>query len=253
VALVSESLARQFWPDTDALKDGLILGTRNIPNASPLQIVGIVKDVHDEGLDQGAAHTLYVPLKQTGNGFVGNAVRSPVVWVVRTRTDAHAVATPIKEEVERVSRLPITKIRTMDETISASIARRTFNTVLLGSFGTLSILLATIGLYGSLSFSVNQRAKEIGIRLSLGADQRGILRLIISRGMRLALAGILLGMIGAVAISRILAEFLFNVEPRDAIVFTLAPVLLGAVAFFAVLFPAYAASRIDAVRTLRCQ
>ena len=118
---------------------------------------------------------------------------------------------------------------------------------------TVSLLLATIGLYGSLPFSVKQRAKEIGIRLSLGADQWGVLLFIISRGMRLALAGILLGMIGALGISRILAAFLFNVGPRDAIVFTVAPLLLGAVAFLAVSFPAYTASQIDPVRTLRCQ
>jgi putative ABC transport system permease protein len=147
--------------------------------------------------------------------------------------------------------LPLSNIRTMDEWISNNAAQPRLNAALLGTFAGVALLIAAIGVYGVLAYSVNQRTREIGLRMALGAQQAGVLRWIVGQGMLVAAAGIGIGLAGAFALSRLLASLLFGIQPRDPLTFTSVAAVLTAVAFAACLVPAIRASRVDPIVALR--
>jgi putative ABC transport system permease protein len=147
--------------------------------------------------------------------------------------------------------LPLSNIRTMDEWVSNNAAQPRLNAALLGTFAGVALLIAAIGVYGVLAYSVNQRTREIGLRMALGAQQGGVLRWIVGQGMLVAAAGIGIGLAGAFALSRLLASLLFGIQPRDPLTFTSVAAVLTAVAFAACLVPAIRASRVDPIVALR--
>jgi ABC-type antimicrobial peptide transport system permease subunit len=170
---------------------------------------------------------------------------------VRSTVSPGSVSAAVQEQLRQVTGLPVSDVRTMDEVVSRSTSRQRFNMLLMSVFAGSALLLAAIGIYGLMAYSVEQRTQEIGIRLALGAETGEVRRMIVVQGMRLALVGVVAGIAGAFGLTRLVASFLFRVDARDPWVFVAIPVLLTLVALAAVWFPAKRASRVDPLQALR--
>lgn len=257
VAIINQTIARQFWPKGEPLGERLILGKGYGPEFEEpaRQIVGVVGDVRNLGLDADPPPTVYIPMAQVTDGITTLAARvSALVWIVRTRGAPDQLSSAIQNQLQQTSGgLPLDTIRTMDEVVSRSSATADFSTVLMSIFGCTAILLAAIGVYGLMAYSVAQRAQEIGIRLALGAAPASIRNMVIAQGMRLAVIGIAIGVASSFGLTQLLASFLFGVKPRDPLVFALAPAILAGIALFSVWLPARRATRIDPVAALRAE
>jgi putative ABC transport system permease protein len=255
VAIVNEALVRQFWPKGDPIGERVLLGQGYGPEFEEpeRQIVGIAADVHDYGLNRNPAPMVYVPMAQVTDGITALANRaSRIVWMLRTEVAPDSLRSAIAKELEQASAgLPVADVRTMDEVRSESTARADFNMTLLTLFGAAALLLAVIGIYGLMAYSVRQRTREIGIRLALGAEARWVRNMVVGEGMRLALIGMAIGVAAAFGLTRLLASFLFGVKAWDPLVFVAVPLLLGASALGAVWFPARRAARTDPAEALR--
>jgi putative ABC transport system permease protein len=191
---------------------------------------------------------IYAPFQQDRSG-----VLRFVAFVARTATPA-SVAEGIRAEIRRVAPdLPIQSTVTMDEAVAASVAAPRVRTVLLGLFATTAMLIATSGLYGVMAYAVTQRRREIGVRMALGATRRDVLRLVLTRALRIVVAGVIVGLAGAVGVTRVLQRFLFGVTPTDPIAFALVTLLLMAVGLMAAWLPARRATRIDPCAALRAE
>jgi putative ABC transport system permease protein len=172
--------------------------------------------------------------------------------VVRTNANPSSLTSAVTEAVHQVdSELPLLQIRTMQDVVGESLSQQRFNMQLLAVFAGLALLLAAIGIYSVLSYSVKRRVREIGIRMALGARVRDVLRLIVIEGMRPTLIGVVIGLAGALALGRVLANLIYGVKPTDPITFGAVSVLLAAVALFASIVPAYRATRVEPLKTLR--
>ena len=172
---------------------------------------------------------------------------------MRTRSAPYLVSAAVQEQLRQVSGLPVADVRSMEDVISRSVSRERFNMVLMTVFGIAALLLAAIGIYGLMAYSVEQRTQEIGIRLALGARTADVKRMVIAQGLRLALAGVVVGLVAAFALAHLIASLLYGVTPRDPAVFTVAPLVLSAVAFVGVWLPARRAVGIDPVIALRAE
>jgi len=246
VVIISQSLEKQFWPDGDSL-NGQIVTRRN---GLPAKIIGVVADVRDSTLDRSPRPLVYTFSGQMTDTAVFQT--TPWVWLMRTRASSKSLTSAIENELRRASGgLPVARVRTMQEVLSQSTARERFNALVLTIFGCSALLLAGIGIYGLMAFTVSQRLHEIGIRLALGADSRRIRKMILLQGMRLIFAGALCGLAAALGLTRLIAGFLFGVQSWDPLVFVVASAILISVAMLAVWLPAKRASRIDPVHALR--
>jgi predicted permease len=257
VAIINQALARKFWPKGEPIGERLILGKGYGPEFEEpaRQIVGVIGDVRNFGITTVPLPAVYIPLAQVTDGLTALASRaSTLVWIVRTRGAPSDLSSAIQNQLQQASGgLPLASVRSMDEVVSQATASQDFNALLMSIFGCAAILLAAIGVYGLMAYSVAQRTQEIGIRLALGAPTPSIRNMVIGQGMRLAAVGIAIGIGASFGLTRLLAGFLFGVKPLDPLVFTLAPAILGAVAFFAVWLPAHRATRIDPITALRCE
>jgi putative ABC transport system permease protein len=257
VVIINEAMAQQFWPKGDPLDDRLIIGRsvmREFADEPERQIIGIVGNVRDGGLNNDPQPTMYIAQGQVPDAANALNVRlTPIAWVVRTKVEPHSVSAPIQEALREASGLPVSDIRTMGEVVSRSTSRDRFNMWLMTVFGAAALLLAAIGIYGLMAYSVAQRTQEIGIRLALGADSGPVRRLIVFQGLRLAIVGVGIGLATALLLSRVLAAFLYGVTAQDPLVFVTVPILLTGVAFLAVWLPARRASRVNPLLALRCE
>jgi len=255
VAVVNEALVRQFWSKGDPIGERVLLGKGYGPEFEEpeRQIVGVAADVHDFGLNRNPTPMVYVPMAQVTDGITVLANRaSRIVWVVRTRVAPTSLRPAISKELEQASGgLPVSHVRTMGEIVSQSTARENFNMTLLTLFGAAALLLAVIGIYGLMAYSVRQRTREIGIRLALGAESGDVRNMVMIEGMRLTLIGMALGIGAAFGLTRLLSAFLFGVRPVDPIVFVSVPILLGVAALGAIWFPARRAAGTDPTEALR--
>jgi putative ABC transport system permease protein len=221
---------------------------------TPREIIGIVGDTRDGGLNSDPGPATFVPLAQVRDSYMElNNTFMPLRWLVRTRVAPYSLSTSIQHSFQEVADLPVAHIRSMDQIVVGSTARNQFNTVLLGIFAFFAILLASIGLYGLMAYSVEQRTHEFGIRLALGADLPRLRNLIVRQAMTLAVIGIVIGVAAAYGLTRLMATMLFQVKPNDPIIFASVAVLLGGVAALASYVPARRALRIDPVVALRYQ
>jgi putative ABC transport system permease protein len=255
VVIINQAMARHYWPQGDPMKDQLLIG-KGMGTASddqPRQIVGIVGDVRDSSLDEDPQPTMYVPFAQVPDSVTALRARiGDIGWVVRTRGEPHALRPAIEEQLREASGgLPVAGIKSMDEIVAQSTARADFNMLLLTLFGGVALMLAAIGVYGLMSYSVEQRTQEIGIRLALGAEIGQVRNMVIAQGMSLAIAGVAIGMVSAFALSRLIETLLFGVTARDPLVFIAVPSILTVVALIAVWLPALRATRIDPIEALR--
>jgi len=255
VVLINQSMAKRFWPNGDPLNDKIWIGKgimSELASETPRQIVGIVGDVRDGALNRDPGPSMYIPNAQVPDALNElNARLTPLAWVIRTRGEPMALRGAIEEQLRQVSGLPVSDVRTMEQVISRSTSRQRFNMLLMSVFGGSALLLAAIGVYGLMAYSVQQRTQEIGIRMALGAESGDVRKMVISQGMRFAIAGVLAGLAAAFGLARLIASFLFGVTAWDPVVFTAVPVLLAVVSLLAISLPAMRATRVDPLTALR--
>lgn len=253
VVMINESFARRYWPKQDPIGQRLsIRGGSAIFLEPPREIIGIVADARDSGLNYDPQPEMIVPLSQVRDGVMAlNNRFTPIAWVIRTKVPPFSLAAPIQQVFRNLADMPVAHVRTMDQVVVQSTARNQFNTTLLGIFAFMAIVLASIGLYGLIAYSVEQRTAEFGIRLALGADSAGLRNMIIGQAMKLAAVGVVAGMAAAYGLTRMIVSLLYGVKPTDALVFCLVATVLVATAFIASYLPARRALSIDPAIALR--
>jgi putative ABC transport system permease protein len=243
VALVNSTMARRFFTDGDPIGKRFLWGHPG-EDEKWITIVGVVADTKLYGLDNPARLEVYSPYRQRPSADMNLVVRSAVDPASLTSSIRAAVATIDKDQ-------PIFDVHTMQQLVDDSISTRRLTLVLLGIFSALALILAAIGIYGVMAYSVALRTQEIGIRMALGAQQKDVLRLILGQGSRIALFGVGIGLTAAAALARLLSSLLFSVSPSDPVTFAAVAILLVAVALLACYIPARRALRVDPIIALR--
>ncbi len=240
VAIVNERLAHDYWPTGDAIGRRIQLpGEKRVR-----QIVGIARTGNYSTLGELPQNCVYVPLKQNYS--------DAMTLYVRSKGDPQQILLPVQHEIREISpRIYANDIRTGQTLIENGLFQAKMGVMLLSLFGLLALSLASIGLYGILAYSVNQRTREIGLRMALGAARSAVLALILKQGMRLVLAGLVIGCAVALLVDRLLSRMLFGVSPGDPASVAAAAVVLLAVALIACYLPAWRASRVDPLSALR--
>ena len=241
VAVVDEAFARRYFPGEDPLGHGVDIGNGT---DGFYQIVGVVGSVRSEGLDVAPEPTVYVPFTQDP---------SSTMWVaVRTDGDPLGQSSAVRQIVRSLDpSLPAYSMATLASVVSDSVAQRRFSMLLLAAFAVIALLLAGIGLYGVVAYTVSLRTQEIGVRMAIGAQQGDVLRLVVGDGMRLALAGVAAGIVGALALGRFISSLLFEVTAFDPVSYATTAVLLLAIAALACYVPALRAMGVDPLSALR--
>jgi putative ABC transport system permease protein len=240
VVIVNERMARQISPSGDAIGKRIKHGFKD----HVAEVIGIVGDVKYAGLDKETKPEMYAPFSQRPWPFLR--------VVVRAKSNPMNLAAALRNEVQAIDKdQPVDKVTTMRAVVNASIAPQRFYMQLLSSFASLAFILAAIGIYGVVSYSVAQRTREIGIRMALGAKQNDVLRLVLAEGFRLTAVGVVLGLAGAFALTRVLRSLLFEVKPTDPTTFIAFSLLLASVALLASYIPARRATKVDPLVALR--
>lgn len=255
VVVINSALANKYFKGSDPVGQQLTIGKGLGPEfEDPTRtIVGVVGNVREEGLNRESPPILYVPTPQVPDGLarLGNSV-IPVSWVVKATSDPAQMTSAIQREFLAVDgQLPVARVRTMEQVISESLAQQNFNMLLLTVFGAIALGLAALGIYGLMSYTVEQGVHDIGLRLALGADRRDILSMVIGRGMRLSLVGLGAGIVAALAMTRVLGRFLFGVRATDPGTYVAVTVVLGTIALLACYLPARRATSVDPIIALR--
>ena len=238
VLVVSQQLVDTVFPNEEPLGKRLVPAIGN----EPFEIIGVVGDIRHQSLGNQPFPAMYMPTWQTGGTNL----------VIRTQNDPLSLVSSVRQEVQAIDRdQPIGAIKTMKDWVASSVAAPRYRTMLLALFAALAMILAATGIYGVMSYSVAQRTHEIGVRMALGARQVDVLKLVVGQGMLLALIGVVLGVGGAFALTRVMSTLLFGVTAKDPITFAAVAVLLIAVAFIACFVPARRATKVDPLVALR--
>jgi ABC-type antimicrobial peptide transport system permease subunit len=247
-------MADKYWPKDNPVGQQIVIGKGVGPDfVEPArQIIGVAGNVHND-LADAPRPMMIVPQAQVTDGMTAlNARIGPVVWVLRTHGDPSQASANIIEQLRQASGgFPVARVRPMTEVVVRSTSQNSFNMLLFTIFGAVALVLAAIGIYGLMAYSVQQRTQEIGIRMALGADRATIRKLVVWHGMQLALVGVVLGIAASFALTRLIASFLFGVKSWDPTVFISVPIVLSAVALIAVWLPATRAARLDPMQALR--
>ncbi|MGB6481969.1 MAG: ABC transporter permease [Candidatus Acidiferrales bacterium] len=255
VVLVSEAMAKRYWSKGDAVGARITIGKGVGPEfAEPArQIIGIVGDARNGGLDSDPFSIMYIPVAQVPDGVTAlNSRITPIQFAIRTKVNPFSLSAEIQKQLREASGgLPVGHVESMDQVVVESTARSDFNMMLLTIFAAVALLLAAIGIYGLMAYSVQQRTQEIGIRLALGASPENVRRMVVRQGMSLALAGVVIGVAAALALSRYMASLVFGVKTWDPTAFVSVVVVLSLVAWAAAYLPARRASRVDPMVALR--
>jgi putative ABC transport system permease protein len=240
VVLVDENLARRFWPNGDALGKHI-----KYDSATPHEIIGVTGNVQEFGSEVPGRIRIYTPLCRSNLRVARLSLRAQ-------GADASALAAAVAREVGALDKdLPLREVATLEEVFGRAAAPRKFNVVLLGLFAALALMLAAVGIYGLMSYTVAQRTQEIGVRMALGAQSRDVLRLVLGDGLRLALAGVAAGLLSAYALTRVLVSLLYGVRPTDPLTYAGGALLLTTVALIACYVPARRATKVDPLVALR--
>ncbi len=240
VIIINDILARSCWPNEDPLGKRFTVGFEK----DPREIIGVVGSIKQTALDAEARPAMYMPQLQSPN--------SGMTVLVRTSGGPLAMAAAVREQVRALDKdVPVTHVRTMEEVFGASVAQPRFSMLVVGLFAALALVLSAVGIYGVMAYSVSRRAHEIGVRMALGARTSQVLKLVLKEGMTLTLVGIVIGLFGAFALTRVMATLLFGVSTRDPFTFVGVSTLLAAVAFVACYIPARRATKVDPLTALR--
>jgi putative ABC transport system permease protein len=244
VAIVNETLARRYFPDEDPIGKRVTLEDDNPTPESWATIVGVVGDTKPRSLDREPVAETYSPYTQETEPFMA--------LMIRTTADSTKVAAAVRNEVEALDKdQPVYSVRTLSSIMSESVATPRFRTLLLGIFAAVALILAAVGIYGVISYSVTQRTHEIGIRMALGAQASDVLRLVVGHGLLLALAGVAIGLVASFFLTQLLSGLLFGVSATDTLTFVVISVLLTGVALAASFVPARRAMKVDPMVALR--
>jgi putative ABC transport system permease protein len=244
VTIINNAMAKKFWPNEDPLGKQLGPGSSLYPVAT---IIGIVANIKHLSMREQPGPEMYVPYTQK----VWPSLLTMEV-VVRTRLDTATAARSIRNSIHRVDAdLPITNVTTLTTLVNDSVAQPRFSMLLLDIFAGFALVLASVGIYGVISYSVMQRTREIGIRVALGASRLSVFKMILGQGARLAGVGIAIGVVTALAVTRTMASFLYGVQPADLWTFSAVCALLLGVALLACYLPARRATRVDPLVALR--
>ena len=250
VAVISRSMARQAFPGEDPVGRRISFGVGPAgKDTAWVTVVGVVSDVRQFDLDDDPRPAAFAPYTQESLFWF-----APRDLVVRAEGDPLALAAPVREAIRALDPdQPVAGVRTMEQVVAESVARRRFSTLLLGGLAAVAVFLAALGVYGVVACTVAQQTREIGIRMALGARRVQVFRLVVGQGARLAVAGVLLGLAGSLALTRLMASLLFGVTPTDPMTFLVTALALPAVAVLASFVPARRATRVDPMTALRCE
>jgi len=248
VIIISETFARQHFPNEDPIGKRVHPGISSIEGEDSMmrEIVGVVGDIRNRGLNSEVLPAYYVP--QTQVPF------SQMVTVLKTTAEPRSLISAVTKEVGAMDQdVPLFGVKTLNEYLSASVAAPRFSSTLLSIFAAVALVLTVVGLYGVMSYSVAQRTNEIGIRLALGAQARDVVMMIVKQGTKLILIGLAIGLLGAFALTRLVASLLFGVTAKDPLTFAAVALLLALVALLACYVPAWRATKVDPMEALRCE
>jgi putative ABC transport system permease protein len=244
--VVSEKLAQHFWPGQDPIGKRLKPGSTT--SDSPWrEVIGVVKDVRQNDFLAAPKMQMYMSYRQL-------EFLAPNALVVRTRVEPMSLATALRNAVWAVDKdQPVSNIDTMEHIVAGAVARQRFSTMLLGIFATLALMLAAVGIYGVMSYSVAQRTREIGIRMALGARRSDVLKMTVKQGLKLVVMGVATGLVAAFVLTRVMASLLFGVSATDPVTFFSISLVLMSVAMLASYIPALRATKVDPMVALRAQ
>jgi predicted permease len=248
VIVVNETMAKKYWPDTNAVGRRLTMGN----NERWITVVGVVADIHHRGLDLQPRPEMYRPHAQFRYGGANAPAVSTMTWVVRTADDPRAAISYARAAIHAVdAKLGISDVATMDQVLADSTSDRRLNMLLFALLGGLALALATVGVYGVVAYAVSQRTHEIGVRMAIGARPADVVRMMVSEGGRLAIAGVAVGSVAALAGARLIRGLLFEVSATDPLTFAAVAAGLLGVALLASYIPARRATRVDPMIALR--
>jgi putative ABC transport system permease protein len=255
VVVINEAMSKKYWPKGDAIGARITIGHGLGPEFEEpaREVVGVVGDTRDNGLDSDPVPLMFVPETQITDGATALESRVlPMNWIIRTKVSPFSLSSDLQRELRvATGGLPVAHIRSMQQVVGESTARSDFNTTLLSIFAGLALLLAAIGIYGLMTYSVQQRTQEIGIRMALGASPENVRKMVVIQGMRLAGIGVVIGVCAALALTRFMSSLIYGVKTWDPVVFVSIAVLLSAVSWLATYIPARRASRVDPMVSLR--
>jgi len=255
VVIINQAMASRYWTDgMDPLEDSIVIGgmLEAFEGEPARRVVGIVGDVRANGLGNEPQPTTYTPISQmtdSANAFVSNLI--PIAWVVRSRAASARLETAVQDEIRQTIGMPVVGVESMESVVSRSTSRHRLNMLLMSVFGSGALLLAAIGIYGVVAYSVQQRQHEIGIRMALGADRSRVRGAVLRDGLLLTAVGVAGGLLASFYLANVMAAFLFDVEPRDPVVFVAVPAVLALVALVSMWLPARRASQISPLDALR--
>jgi putative ABC transport system permease protein len=255
VVIINETLARRHWPDEDPIGKRVTLDDPRGNTRTPqwLTVVGVVKNVKQDSWTDAPSNEIYVAFQQSRGFFASTIGRySSMTIVIRTTIDPRSLAANPRESVRSIDpTLPVSSVVTMEQVIADALWQPRFNMQLIGLFAGGALLLAAIGLYGVMSYSVSQRTHEVGLRLALGAQRRDVIGLVLKQGMKLILPGVAIGLLASAALTRLMTNLLFGVSATDAKTFAVIAVVLVGVALLACFVPARRATRVDPMVAMR--
>jgi predicted permease len=255
VVIVNAALARRYWQTNDSVGEKITIGNAAGPEFrdGPRRIVGVVADPRDQEANRDPKPTVYVPLAQVSDAMTARNNRLfPLTWAVRTDLEPRLLRGPIERELRAATGgLPVARARTMRDVLAGPARRAAFHVTLMTTFAAVALLLAIVGFYGLMSYSVQQRTQEIGIRMALGAVPSDVRNMVLWQGLRLAAAGVVLGVGAALVLTRVMVSLVFGVATYDPVVFGGVALLLSAVALLAALIPAHRATRVNPLDAVR--
>src|SRR5439155_17290856 len=242
--VVNETMARTYWPGMDPVGRRFKRGPSG-SNTAWWTVVGVVADMRQGGMDVPVRPEAYFPFEQADFFW-------PDSLAVSTASDPLSIVNEVRRQVSQVDKdQPVANVQTMSDLVDSSIAQPRMNTLLLGGFAGIALLLAALGIYAVLSFAVTQRTREIGVRIALGARFGDVLRMVLSNGARLFAAGAAIGLVAAVSLSRLMSRLLFEVSPGDLVSYASVVVVFAVIAFLACYVPARRAAKVDPMVALR--
>lgn len=245
VGIINETMAKRYFPNGEAVGKRYTFGQPD-SNTNWITVVGVVRDTRRQGLREPIRIESFTPHAQSPS--------RAMEIVIHTNGDPKALARSVRERIRTLDTdLPIGAMTTVEEMLSETLSQTKLNTLLLGAFAAIALILAAVGIYGLMSYAVSQRTQEMGVRIALGAESGDIVRLVVKLGMSLALAGLACGIVGAFVLTRFMRTLLYDTGTTDALTFVTVPLVLAAVALLACWIPARRATRVDPMVALRCE